>query len=161
VPDDQPDKDQPDKDQPDKPATAIVEHGSRRKRIVVGAGVMVGVLALVVVGYLVAAPGTAIRAHCVDVETKVIVEDTNCVTPAGAGVPNVDTAHPIFVGSGGRLYRYNFGGTGSLGRPVEGGTAAVPKKGVPVITSSGRPIADASGSGPSFRARPGMSGGGS
>jgi hypothetical protein len=120
-----------------------VERRGRGQRALVGAGVVVGVVAVGVLGYVVAASGAEVNAQCVDVQTRVIVDDSDCVTPAGttgAG-DRGDGSYPVFIGTGGREYRYHYGGTGELGRPVQGGTATVPKKGTRVITTSGRTIA--------------------
>jgi hypothetical protein len=133
----------------------------KRKRILVGAGVTVGVVALIAVGYSVADPDDEVQAQCVD-ETGVIVEDSNCVTPAGS-----DGAHyggggfyPIFIGTGGRQYHYTYGGSGTVGQRVQGGTTTVPK-GARVTTSSGRTIAGPSSSGTVSRGGLGVSGGSS
>lgn len=112
---------------------------NRRRRVLIGAGVSVGVVALIAAAYVVAQPDEEIQAQCVD-EAGVIVDDSNCVTPAadshyGAGGVGF---FPIFIGSGGRQYHYNYGGTGSVGERVSGGTTTVPKDGVRVRTSSGR-----------------------
>lgn len=112
----------------------------KRKRILVGAGVTVGVVALIAVGYAAAQPEEEIDAHCVD-DAGVIVDDSNCTVP----VENTTASSggggfaffPIFLGAGGRQYHYNYGGTGTIGQPVSGGTNTVPKDGTPVRTSSG------------------------
>jgi hypothetical protein len=110
----------------------------KRKRILVGAGVTVGVVALIAVGYSAAQPDEEVAANCVDNETGVVVDDSNCAVPAsnptyygGGGF------FPIFIGGGGRQYHYNYGGTGVIGQPVSGGTTVVPKDGTKVRTSSG------------------------
>lgn len=123
--------------------TADAERSRRtRKRVLVGAGVTVGVVALIAVGYAVAQPDEEVKAQCVDDESGVVVDDSNCVTPAstdgtysGGGV-----FYPIFLGLGGRQYRYNYGGTGGLGQPVQGGTSTVPKEGTRVTTTSGKSV---------------------
>ncbi len=111
----------------------------KRKRILVGAGVTVGVVALIAVGYAAAAPEEEIDAHCVD-ESGVVVDDSNCAVPAdnttyvgGGGFG----FFPIFIGGGGRQYHYNYGGTGTIGQTVSGGTTTVPKDGTRVRTSAG------------------------
>jgi len=70
----------------------------------------------------------------------VIVDDSNCATPApstgyvgGGGF----AFFPIFIGAGGRQYHYNYGGAGAIGQPVSGGTTTVPPDGTRVRTSSG------------------------
>ena len=111
----------------------------KRKRIFIGAGVTVGVVALIAVGYAVAQPDEEIQANCVD-DAGVVVDDSNCAVPAenttatgGGGF----AFFPIFLGAGGRQYHYNYGGTGTIGQPVSGGTTTVPRDGTPVRTSSG------------------------
>ncbi len=111
----------------------------KRKRIFVGAGVTVGVVALIAVGYAASQPDEEIEAHCVD-DAGVVVDDSNCAVPAqnttatgGGGF----AFFPIFLGAGGRQYHYNYGGTGTIGQTVSGGTTTVPRDGTPVRTSSG------------------------
>ena len=99
-----------------------------------------GVVALIAVGYAVAQPDDEIDAHCVD-DAGVVVDDSNCAVPAenttatsgGGGF----AFFPIFLGAGGRQYHYNYGGTGTIGQPVSGGTTTVPRDGTKVRTSSG------------------------
>jgi hypothetical protein len=133
----------------------------KRKRILIGAGVTVGVVALIAVGYVVAQPDDEIEAQCVD-EEGVIVDDSNCVTPAASsGTYGGGGFYPIFIGGGGRQYHYTYGGTGTVGQRVQGGTTTVPKEGTRVSTSSGRPVAGPSSSGTVSRGGLGVSGGGS
>lgn len=132
----------------------------KRKRILIGAGVTVGVVALIAVGYVVAQPDDEIQAQCVD-EEGVIVDDSNCVTPAASSGTYGGGFYPIFIGGGGRQYHYTYGGTGTVGQRVQGGTTAVPKEGTRVTTSSGRPVAGPSSSGTVSRGGLGVSGGGS
>ncbi len=112
----------------------------KRKRVLVGAGVSVGVVALIAAGYSAAQPEEEITAQCVDQETGVIVDDSNCATPAqnttytgGGGF----AFFPIFIGGGGRQYHYNYGGAGAIGQRVSGGTTTVPPDGTRVRTSAG------------------------
>lgn len=133
----------------------------KRKRLLVGAGVTVGVVALIAVGYSVAQPEDEMQAQCVDDE-GVIVEDSNCVTPAASGGTHYGGGfYPIFIGGGGRQYHYTYGGTGSVGQRVQGGTTTVPPAGTRVRTSSGRAVAGPSGSGTVSRGGLGVSGGSS
>ncbi len=70
-----------------------------------------------------------------------IVDDSNCVTPATGGDPNyygTPAFFPIFIGAGGRQYHYNYGGSGTVGDRVSGGTTTVPRDGTRVRTTSGR-----------------------
>jgi hypothetical protein len=133
----------------------------KKKRILVGAGVTVGVVALIAVGYSVAQPDEEIQAQCVD-EEGVIVDDSNCVTPAASsGTHYGGGFYPIFIGGGGRQYHYTYGGSGTIGQRVQGGTTTVPRVGTRVTTSSGRTIAGSSGSSSVSRGGLGVSGGSS
>jgi hypothetical protein len=137
----------------------------KRKRILIGAGVTVGVVALIAVGYSVAQPDDEVQARCVDEQTNVVVDDANCATPASSGGGYYGGAgivpYPIFIGGGGRQYRYNYGGNGNIGQPVAGGTATVPKGGTRVTTPSGKSVAGSSGSGSVSRGGFGVSNSGS
>ena len=134
----------------------------KRRRILVGAGVTVGVVALIAVGYAVARPQEEIRAQCVDEETDEIVDDSNCVTPVAGSGGYGGGFYPIFIGGGGRQYHYNYGGTGTVGTRVSGGTTSVPADGTRVTTSSGRDVSPrASSSSGVSRGGLGVSGGGS
>jgi hypothetical protein len=118
----------------------------KRKRILIGAGVTVGVVALIAVGYSVVQSDDEVQAQCVD-EEGVIVDDSNCVTPAASsGAHYGGGFYPIFIGGGGRQYHYTYGGSGTIGQRVQGGTTTVPKEGTRVATSSGRTVAGPSGS---------------
>ncbi|MGI5126695.1 hypothetical protein ACQEVB_07740 [Pseudonocardia sp. CA-107938] len=133
-----------------------------RKRVMIGAGVTVGLAAVVGVGYLISSSGDE-TARCTD-EDGVIVDDANCVTPAAntgyssGGYYGGGYAYPVFIGTGGRQYHYTYGGSGNLGQRVSGGTTVVPKDTTKVKTyTSGRTISggsssasSSSGSGPSL-----------
>jgi hypothetical protein len=106
---------------------------TRRKRILIGAGATVGLVAVIAIGYAIAQPDEDVSARCVD-DSGVVVDDSKCVTPAASG------AYPIFIGGGGRQYHYNYGGSGSLGQPVSGGTTTVPRNSTRVSTPSGKSV---------------------
>ncbi len=137
-------------------SSGLVEEAAsrkKRKRILIGAGVTVGVVALIAVGYAVAggSDDEEVEARCVDAN-DVVVDDANCDTPAptnsyGGGVG----FFPIFIGAGGGQYHYNYGGSGAIGQPASGGTTVVPKSGN-VTTPSGKTVS---------RGGLGVSGGGS
>jgi hypothetical protein len=117
-----------------------------------GAGVTVGVVALIAVGYSLAQPDEEVQAQCVD-EDGIIVDEANCVTPATGssttyygGSPGF---YPIFIGAGGRQYHYNYGGSGGFGDRVSGGTTTVPRDGTTVRTTSGRTATVSTSSGTS------------
>jgi hypothetical protein len=132
----------------------------KRKRILIGAGVTVGVVALIAISYSVAQDDDEVQAQCVD-DNGVIVEDANCVTPAASSTTHYGGGfYPIFIGGGGRQYHYTYGGSGSIGERVQGGTTTVPRDGTRVTTSSGKTVAGPSGSSVS-RGGLGVSGGSS
>ena len=124
---------------------------TRRKRILIGAGATVGLVAVIAIGYAIAQPDEDVSARCVD-DSGVVVDDSNCVTPA-ASSSNYHSGgglYPIFIGAGGGQYHYNYGGSGSLGQPVSGGTTTVPRNSTRVTTPSGKSVSvgssDSSGS---------------
>ena len=75
------------------------------------------------------------------VDAGVVVDDSNCAVPAenttATGGGGGFAFFPIFLGAGGRQYHYNYGGTGTIGQTVSGGTTTVPRDGTKVRTSSG------------------------
>ncbi|WP_460865381.1 hypothetical protein [Rhodococcus aerolatus] len=119
---------------------------SRRTKILIGSGAVVGVVGLVAVAYAVVGSDDEVTARCTTSD-GVVVEDRFC-----DGSPNTSG---IFL-VGGRSYRYNYGGYGSLGQRVSGGSTVYPR-GASVSTSSG---ADVSSTGTTTR-RSGSGGSGS
>jgi hypothetical protein len=124
-----------------------------RRRIMNGAGVTVGLAAVIGIGYLITS-GDEETAYCTD-EDGVIVDDSNCVTPvASSSGPSGAYPYPIFIGAGGRQYHYTYGGSGTLGERVKGGTTTLPSDKTKVKTyTSGRTISggrSSSGDGPSL-----------
>lgn len=125
-----------------------------KKRVMIGAGVTVGLAAVVGVGYWISTSGDE-TARCTDDE-GVVVDDANCVTPLASG-SNYSSggyygghAYPVFIGGGGRQYHYTYGGSGNLGQRVSGGTTVVPKDTTKVKTyTSGRTISGGSSTGSS------------
>lgn len=117
----------------------------KRKRILIGAGVTVGVVAVIAIGYAVSqSGGDEVQAKCVG-EDGVVVDDSNCVTPASnTAYHSGGGFYPIFIGGGGRQYSYNYGGNGSVGQRVSGGTTTVPRDSTRVTTSSGRSLSGGS-----------------
>jgi hypothetical protein len=114
---------------------------TRRKRILIGAGATVGLVAVIAIGYAVAQPDDEVSARCVD-DSGVVVDDSNCVTPAASsgGYHTGGGFYPIFIGAGGAQYHYNYGGSGSVGQPVSGGTTTVPRDSTKVTTVSGKNV---------------------
>ncbi|WP_300013364.1 hypothetical protein [Pseudonocardia sp.] len=132
-----------------------------RRRVLVGAGVTVGVVALIAVGYSVVRSEDEVAAQCVDEETQEIVDDSNCVTPVANSGGYGGGFYPIFIGGGGRQYHYNYGGSGTVGQRVSGGTTVVPPDGTRVRSSSGRDVSPRASSSSVSRGGLGVSGGGS
>lgn len=114
---------------------------TRRKRILIGAGATVGLVAVIAIGYAIAQPDEDVSARCVD-DSGVVVDDSNCVTPAASsgGYHSGGGFFPIFIGAGGAQYHYNYGGSGSVGQPVSGGTTTVPRDSTKVTTVSGKNV---------------------
>jgi len=114
---------------------------TRRKRILIGAGVTVGLVAVIAIGYSIAQPDDEVSARCVD-DSGVVVDESNCVTPAASssGYHSGGGFYPIFIGAGGAQYHYNYGGSGSVGQPVSGGTTTVPRDSTKVTTVSGKNV---------------------
>jgi hypothetical protein len=129
---------------------------TRRKRILIGAGVTVGLVAVIAIGYSIAQPDDEVSARCVD-DSGVVVDDANCVTPAASSDSHYYGGgfYPIFIGAGGAQYHYNYGGSGSVGQPVSGGTTTVPRDSTRVTTPSGKSVS-AGSSGSSSVSRGGL-----
>lgn len=131
----------------DAQAAADAERSrTRRKRILIGAGVTVGLVAVIAIGYSISQPDEEVTAHCVD-DSGVVVDDANCVTPAASDTHYYGGGfYPIFIGAGGAQYHYNYGGSGSVGQPVSGGTTTVPRDTTHVTTASGKSVSGGSAS---------------
>ncbi|MEV1292970.1 hypothetical protein [Pseudonocardia sp. NPDC049635] len=107
------------------------------KRVLIGAGATIGVVALIAAVYAASGGGSeTVEAHCTD-EQGVIVPDEVCeqatasqgqVATGGGGFAFV----PIFLGGGGRQYHYTYGGTGNVGQVATGGNVTPPPSGTTV-----------------------------
>jgi len=126
-------------------AAEIAERKANTKRkVLIGSGVTVGLVGLVATFYLAARPDD-VEAVCVD-NTNTVREDKFCdenyLRSQGATY-NSSTGFwilPLFLGGGGGgQYHYNYGGTGSVGSPVSGGTYQRPAK-ANISTKSGTNI---------------------
>lgn len=117
----------------DREAVRIKDARSKKnKRILIGTGATVGVVALIAGIYAASSDDEEVESRCVD-ENNVVVDDSNCQQPAAqnSGYGGVGF-FPIFLGGGGRQYHYNYGGGGGLGQVATGGTTAVPRDGTSV-----------------------------
>ncbi|MCE7004891.1 hypothetical protein LWC34_18970 [Kibdelosporangium philippinense] len=118
----------------------------RRRRVMIGAGVTVGIVATVAVWYAAATPDE-VTAYCVD-DNGTVAADENTCTEEGVrsqgGYPGVGGFWFIPIGGGQyRSYHYNYGGTVSgtgPNRRVTGGTTVAPSSGTTVKSGSGRTV---------------------
>lgn len=100
----------------------------KRKRLLIGGATAVGVAGVVAALYAVNNSGGAVSARCVD-SSGTVVSDTYCGGSSHYG------SHGIYVFGGGS-YRYNYGGSGTVGEKASGGSSVAPK-GSSVTGSSG------------------------
>jgi hypothetical protein len=120
----------------------VERKAKKRKRILIGAGVTVGVVAVVAVIYAAATPDE-VTAHCVGdddiTSSDVNVCDESYVTSHGGYHSGGIFFLPIGGGGGYRQYHYNYGGTVGSGGRVTGGSISAPSNAT-VKTSSGKTI---------------------
>lgn len=114
----------------------------KRKRLLIGGAVAVGVVGVVAALYAVTSLGDAVSARCVD-SSGTVVSDTYCGGSSHYG------SHGIYVFGGGS-YRYNYGGSGTVGEKASGGSSVAPK---------GSSVTGASGTSTSSVSRGGLGGG--
>ncbi|MBM7771166.1 hypothetical protein JOD54_001370 [Actinokineospora baliensis] len=108
----------------------------KRKRILIGSGVTVGVVALVAVIYAASQPDE-VTATCTD-SNGVVVDDDYCDSTYASSHGGYTSGGFIFIG--GSSYRYNYGGSGTVGQKVTGGTYVAPSSGTSVKTKSGSTV---------------------
>jgi hypothetical protein len=151
----------------DREAVRLKEARSKTtKRVLIGAGATVGVVALIAAVYAGSGGGSeSVEARCVD-DQGVVVPDENCsgtqsqgqVSNGGGGFAFV----PIFLGGGGRQYHYNYGGSGGVGQVATGGNVSPPPSGTTVRSgTSGSTLGSTSRSGTISRGGLGVGGGSS
>jgi hypothetical protein len=111
-----------------------------RRKLFIGSGVTVGLVGVIAAWYLI---GTAneVEAVCTD-NTGVVVQDNYCdenYVTSQHGYYNSATGFWILplVTGGFRQYRYNYGGTGTVGTRVMGGTYSAPSSHTTVKTKTG------------------------
>ncbi|MBD0323618.1 MAG: hypothetical protein ICV72_09560 [Aldersonia sp.] len=111
---------------------AAAEKRRKRNRRLIGGAAVVGVVALVAVGYNVLSGNDTVTARCVVDENgqEVVVEDRYC-----SGSPGMNG---IFI-VGGSQYRYYYGGAGTVGQTATGGSTVKPK-GAEIKSTSGSTI---------------------
>jgi hypothetical protein len=112
-----------------------------RRKILIGSGVTVGLVGLVATFYTVAKP-TEVSAVCTD-SNGVVQNDDNCdenyVTSHGGHVSGGFLFLPI-GGGGFNSYRYNYGGSGTIGQHVSGGSYDPPSSRANVTTKTGKSV---------------------
>lgn len=116
-------------------SAAFEKKRQTRKRLLIAGGVTVGVVALVAIWYAAASPKN-VTAQCTDAN-NVIVDDDYCDESYYRSHGGYSSGGFIYIG--GSSYRYNYGGTGSVGQKVSGGSYVVPK-GASVSTKSGTTV---------------------
>ncbi|MFD9733936.1 cell envelope integrity protein TolA [Umezawaea sp. NPDC059074] len=112
-----------------------------RKRLLIGGGVTVGVVALVAVGYAALSPSN-VTATCTTSDDVVVADDNNCdenYARAHGGYSSGGFIFMPLVGGGYSQYRYNYGGTGVVGQKISGGTTVKPPK-ANISTRSGTSV---------------------
>ncbi|MBJ8343342.1 hypothetical protein JGU72_01540 [Antrihabitans sp. YC2-6] len=100
----------------------------KTKRRLIGAGAVVGLVGVVALGYW-ALSADEVTARCVDDDGDIVAESYCGGTPGPNG---------IFIIAGSQ-YRYYYGGSGSVGQKISGGTTVKPK-GATIKTTSGSTI---------------------
>ncbi|MFL6142786.1 MAG: hypothetical protein ACJ72N_13075 [Labedaea sp.] len=124
-------------------ALAEAERKSKtRRRVLIGSGVTVGVVALVSVWYSAARP-TEVSANCV-ANNDVLASDENVCDENYVRDHHGYVSNGIFflpiAGGGYSQYHYNYGGTVGPGGRVSGGSIAAPSAKVTVRTPSGKTV---------------------
>lgn len=117
------------------------QKAATKRKILIGSGVTVGLAGLVATFYTVAKP-TNETAVCTDAN-GVIQNDQFCdesyVTSQHGYQSGGFWIIPL-VGGGFNSYRYNYGGTGTVGQRVAGGTFTAPSGNTNVSTKSGKSV---------------------
>jgi hypothetical protein len=121
------------------------QRATSRRRVMIGAGVTVGVAALVGGWYLLASPAS-VTARCAvagtGTDANTVVADQNCdpayATAHGGHISNGFVFIPL-IGGGFGQYRYYYGGSGTIGQHVSGGSFTAPSHAT-VRTGSGSTI---------------------
>ncbi|PXY37584.1 hypothetical protein [Prauserella flavalba] len=112
-----------------------------RRKVLIGSGVTVGLVGLVAGWYLVAAP-EQVTAVCTTDDGTIVENDDYCdedyVTSHGGYYSGGFMFLPL-PGGGYQQYRYNYGGTGTVGGTVSGGSYTKPAN-ADISTKSGKTV---------------------
>jgi hypothetical protein len=129
----------------DAQAREVAERkAATRRKVLIGSGVTVGLVGVVAAWYVVGSPNS-VDAVCTD-GSGTVVSDNECdddyVASHGGHYDSVSGLWllPLATGGGFGQYRYNYGGTGTVGQHVSGGTFDKPSGGTTVKTSSGKTV---------------------
>jgi uncharacterized membrane protein YgcG len=115
-----------------------------RRKVLIGGGVTVGLVAVVATWYVAAASTETVNAVCTD-SNNVVQPDEYCDDGyARTHGGHYDSVGGLWIvplpGGGYSQYRYNYGGTGVVGQPVSGGTYTKPSGNTTVKTNSGKTV---------------------
>ncbi|WP_019818660.1 hypothetical protein [Saccharomonospora saliphila] len=112
-----------------------------RRKLLIGSGVTVGLVGFIAGFYVVAAP-EEVTAVCVD-ENGTVVDDDYCDDDYASSHGGYHSGGIVFLPSPGggdyRQYRYNYGGSGSVGSKVQGGSFTRPSN-AEINTRSGSTV---------------------
>ena len=139
-------------------AAAAAQRKSKvRKRVLIGGGVAVGVVAIVAIAYAASRSDDSVDAQCTD-QNGVVVADSYC-----SGTPTNGSYHggfvPIFLGGFGNQYHYNYGSSSPIGTVARGGSVTAPPSGTSIRSgTSGSSLGSTSSSGTVSRGGLGVSG---
>ncbi|NEC62062.1 hypothetical protein G3I59_42315 [Amycolatopsis rubida] len=112
-----------------------------KRKILIGSGVTVGLVGLVATFYTIAKPAE-VTASCVTSD-GVIQDDKYCDESYASSHGGHYSGGFWFIpipGGGYTQYRYNYGGTGTLGQRVSGGSYTAPSGNTNVSTKSGTSV---------------------
>jgi hypothetical protein len=125
-------------------AEIAADRSAHRRRVMIGAGVTVGIVALIGGWYLLSRPND-VTARCTVAEGNTngtVVQDQYCdenyVTSQGGHISNGIIFLPI-LGGGYSQYHYYYGGSGNIGQRVSGGSYTQPSSGT-IRTNSGSTV---------------------
>ncbi len=131
--------------QAEQDAVAEQERRRHRKRVMIGAGVTVGIVA-VIGGLYLANQSNDVTARCTasgGANTGTVVQDQYCdqdyVTSHHGYISNGIIFLPIPGGGGYNQYHYYYGGSGNIGQRVSGGSYTQPSNAT-IKTNSGSTV---------------------
>jgi hypothetical protein len=113
-----------------------------RRKVLIGSGVTVGLVGVVAAWYIVGTPDE-VSAVCTDASGTVQNDqycDDDYVASHGGYYNSGSGLWILPLGLGGGQYRYNYGGSGTIGGPVSGGTYTKPAGNTTVKTSAGKTV---------------------